>query len=402
LITQTEETNTAAPLQGIRIVEFAGLGPGPFAGMMLADMGAEIIRIERPQRKLSATSDSDVYGMDFLARGRKSIALDLKDPEAVELTMQIIAGADGVIEGFRPKVMERLGLGPDVCHERNPKLVYGRMTGWGQDGPLSQAAGHDLNYIALTGALWATGEAARKPTFPMNLLGDFGGGGMYLAFGMVSALLKAQRTGRGDVVDAAICDGTSSLMAFIHSRRAMGVWSDERGANQLDGAAPWYDVYQCADGRWVSLAAIEPQFWSCLLELVGFDPITIGDRSDRSQWPAMRAQFVALFTSQTRDHWCDLLEGTDACFAPVLAPSEVAAHTHMAARGTLTTDGADQPLPAPRFTNADTPLPSKPPQPGQHSTEILQKVGVSNSEIDRLFANGVVHGPQNKQGESIQ
>ena len=402
LTTSRENTNAAPPLQGIRIVEFAGLGPGPFAGMMLADMGAEIIRIERPERKLSASSDSDMFGLDFLARGRKSVALNLKEPAAVDLALKIIAGADGVIEGFRPGVMERLGLGPDVCHEKNPKLVYGRMTGWGQDGPLSQAAGHDLNYVALTGALWATGESDRKPTFPMNLLGDFGGGGMYLAFGMVSALLKAQRTGHGDVVDAAICDGTSSLMTFIHSRRAMGVWSDERGSNQLDGGAPWYDVYECSDGHWISIAAIEPQFWSCLLTLVGFDAVTFGDRRDRAQWPAMRTRFATLFKSQTRAHWCDLLEGTDACFAPVLAPSEVADHAHMAGRKILTTDGCDQPLPAPRFANATTPMPSKPPHPGEHSAQILRDAGVSTSEINRLIANGVVHDPQITQGDTVQ
>lgn len=377
---------TAAPLAGLRIVEFAGIGPGPFAGMMLADMGAEIVRIDRPG---AAKGDP---ALDFMARGRRSLALDLKRPEAVALALWLVAGADGLIEGFRPGVMERLGLGPEVCRARNPRLVYGRMTGWGQDGPVAQAAGHDLNYIALSGALWSIGEAGRPPAIPLNLLGDFGGGGMFLAFGMVTGLLKAARSGQGDVVDAAICDGTAALMAMIYSRRAMGLWADRRQANLLDGGVPWYGVYQCADGEWITIGAIEPQFWACLLELLGLEPAEIGDRARPEDWPAMRARLAALFLSRPRAHWCALLEGTDACFAPVLSPAEAPAHPHNAARGIFAPAGPAQPMPAPRFATAQTPLPSAPPRhPGADSRAILRDAGLAEAEIAALFHSGAVH-----------
>lgn len=384
----TDNASAAPPLAGLRIIEFAGIGPGPFAGMMLADMGAEIIRIDRPGGTTGPTAGDPA--LDFMARGRKSLALNLKNPSAVELALDLIETADGLIEGFRPGVMERLGLGPEQCHARNSRLVYGRMTGWGQDGPVSHAAGHDLNYIALTGALWASGESGRKPTFPLNLLGDFGGGGMFLAFGMVTGMLQAARTGKGDVVDAAICDGTSALMTMIHSRRAMGVWKDERAANALDGGMPWYDVYECADGGWVSIGALEPQFYAKLLELLDLDPADLGDRADRTCWPAIRNRFTDIFLSKPRDHWVSLMEGTDACFAPVLSPAEVGTHPHNAARGIYAADGPTQPMPAPRFASSATPLPSVPPIVGADSRAVLEETGLDSEKIEALFSSGAV------------
>lgn len=381
------EAASAPPLAGLRIVEFAGIGPGPFAGMMLADMGAEIIRIDRPGSK--SPTASNAAELDFLARGRKSLILNLKSSGAVQLALRLIDGSDGVIEGFRPGVMERLGLGPDVCLARNPRLVYGRMTGWGQNGPVAHTAGHDLNYIAITGALWATGEAGRPPTFPLNLLGDFGGGGMFLAFGMVTGLLKAARTGQGDVVDAAIVDGTAALTTMIHSRRAMGVWRDERASNALDGGAPWYGVYECADGGWITIGALEAQFWAVLLERLGLSETEIGDRSDRTAWPAMRVRLAEIFRSRPREHWVDLLEDSDACFGPVLSPAEAAAHPHNQARGVYSADPV-QPLPAPRFAHARTPLPSTPPAPGANTRQILEGAGFTTSEINDYFADNTV------------
>lgn len=383
------QTSPPAPLNGLRILEFAGIGPGPFAAMMLADMGADVIRIERP----GAAYDPN----DFLARGRRSIVLDLKQPDAVAVALRLTDSADGLIEGFRPGVMERLGLGPERCHATNTRLVYGRMTGWGQDGPLAQAAGHDLNYIALTGALWVTGEAGRPPTFPANLLGDFGGGGMYLAFGMVAGLLKAARTGQGDVVDAAITDGTHSLMTFIHARRAAGRWHDARAANTLDGGAPWYAVYQCACGGWVSIAAIEPKFWAELLTRLGLEEDRLGDRADPAQWPQIRAHLAELFSSQTRAHWTALLEGSDACLAPVLSPSEAATHAHALARRSFGPGAPDQPMPAPRFAKAPHLDPPKPPPPGRHTDAILTEIGVSKDEIAKLNASGAVRRAETKE-----
>ncbi|CUH81126.1 CaiB/BaiF CoA transferase family protein [Tropicibacter naphthalenivorans] len=373
---------TSAPLSGVRIVEFAGIGPGPFAGMMLADMGAEVIRIDRPGAK--------THPADFLARGRRSMVLDLKKPEAARVALRLLDSADALIEGYRPGVMERLGLGPDVVHARNPKLVYGRMTGWGQDGPLSHAAGHDLNYIALSGALWGTGAADQPPSFPMNLLGDFGGGAMYLAFGMVTALFAAERTGQGDVVDAAICDGAASLMAMTYSFRAMGRWRDERGANLLDGGVPWYGVYTCADGKWITIGPLEPKFWDELLRLLGIDAETFGDRSNRADWPAMRDCFAEVFQTQPRDYWTTLLEGTDACVAPVLSYDEARAHPHNAARGVFAPDGPEQPMPAPRFARAQTPLPAPAPRLGADTRAVLRDAGLSETELDALYDSGVV------------
>ena len=370
------------PLSGLRIVEFAGIGPGPFAGMMLADKGAEVTRVDR----IGATHDPH----DFLARGRQSISLDLKQPAAIEVALKIISQSDGLIEGFRPGVMERLGLGPDLCRAQNPRLVYGRMTGWGQDGPLAQAAGHDLNYIALTGALWATGQADRSPAFAANLLGDFGGGGMFLALGMVAGLLRAARTGHGDVVDAAITDGTHMLMSFIHARRASGKWKDMRAANTLDGGAPWYAVYECACGGWVSIAAIEPRFWAELLRLLQLDQAKIGDRSDPAQWPSIRSVLEETFQEMPRAYWVALLEGSDACFAPVLSPAEAAQHPHNLARTAFARSGPDQPMPAPRFGDKMTPPAGSPDMPGAHTSSILTDLGLSADEISALHKAGAV------------
>lgn len=380
---ETFMAKSGGPLAGVRIVEFAGIGPGPFAGMMLADMGAEVIRIDRAGAKGAPPEE-------YLARGRKSVVLDLKQPEAVAVALKLLATADGLIEGYRPGVMERLGLGPEVVHGVNPKLVYGRMTGWGQDGPLSHAAGHDLNYIALSGALWASGEAERAPAFAMNLLGDFGGGAMYLAFGMVAGLFNAQRSGRGDVVDAAIVDGTVSLMAMTYSFRAMGRWQDQRAANLLDGGVPWYGVYECADGEWITIGALEPKFWDELLRLLEVDPAELGDRADRRIWPAMRAKFAAIFKAQPQAHWVELMEGTDACFAPVLSPAKARAHRHNTARGVFTANGPEQPMPAPRFRDAATPLPPPAPRLGADSRAVLSALGLSESELQTFFDKGVV------------
>ncbi|MEM8972298.1 MAG: CaiB/BaiF CoA-transferase family protein [Pseudomonadota bacterium] len=373
---------TELPLAGMRIMEFAGIGPGPFAAMMLADMGADIIRVDR----IGAAYDPH----DFLARGRKSLALDLKQPAAIDVALKIVDQSDGLIEGFRPGVMERLGLGPDICHARNPRLVYGRMTGWGQSGPLAQAAGHDLNYIALTGALWSTGAADRPPAFAANLLGDFGGGGMFLAFGMVAGLLQAARTGKGDVLDASITDGTHVLMSFIHARRASGKWTDARASNTLDGGAPWYDVYECACGGWVSIAAIEPQFWAELLRLLKLSDVELGDHTDPSRWPAIRRALETTFLQKTRDHWVSLLEGSDACFAPVLSPAEAARHPHNLARAAFARSGPDQPMPAPRFGDKENFPAGLPDVPGAHTSSILADLGLSADEISALRQVGAV------------
>ena len=366
------------PLAGLRILEFAGIGPGPFAAMLLSDMGADVVRIDR-------VGAGPVHPMDFPLRGRRSIAVDLKSAEGVAAVLRLVERAHGLIEGFRPGVMERLGLGPDVCLARAPHLVYGRMTGWGQDGPLAQAAGHDLNYIALTGALWTTGEADRPPAFATNLLGDYGGGAMPLAFGMVAGLLQAHRTGHGDVVDAAICDGTNMLMTHLQSRRAMGMWRDERGANHLDGGTPWYAVYACADGRWISVAAIESRFWDCLVAGLGCDPGEFGDRSDRVTWDATRVKLRDIFASRPRDHWDDRLAGTDACYAPVLTPAEARAHPHMAARDAFFDGDAPCPRPAPRFASHAPSPPEPPGRSGDDTRGVLAEAGFSAAEIDALI-----------------
>lgn len=342
----------AGPLQGLRVIEMVGLGPNPFAAMMLADMGATVIRIDRKTSPGTA-NPFPMLGtkFDVLARGRGTLALDLKDQAARDLVLELVASADILIEGFRPGVMERLGLGPESCHERNPRLVYGRMTGWGQSGPLAQAAGHDLNYLALTGMLHAIGRPDSPPVPPLNLAADFGGGGMMLAFGVVCAVLEARSSGKGQVVDAAMTDGASLLGAMMYGMRADGSWSTERGANLLDGGAPFYDCYACADGKFISIGAIEPQFYALLLRLTGANDGSFVEQMDQAQWPQLKEKFTALFLTRTRAQWCELLEGTDACFAPVLDMAEAPSHPHHQARATFVEiDGVTQPAPAPRFS----------------------------------------------------
>jgi alpha-methylacyl-CoA racemase len=383
----------AGPLAGIRVIEMAGLGPGPFASMMLADMGAEVIRIDRKPVP-GAPNPYPTLGtrFDVMARGRRSLVLDLKHPEANGVMLKLVEQADVLIEGFRPGVMERLGLGPDACRERNPKLVYGRVTGWGQEGPLAQAAGHDLNYIALSGMLHATGRAATPPAPPLNLVGDFGGGGMMLAFGVVCAVLEARGSGTGQVVDAAMTDGSALLGAMIYGLRAYGSWSGQREANLLDGGAPFYDTYACADGRFVSVAAIEPQFYARLLALAGVDDHEFEAQTEQQRWPQLKAKFAALFATRSRDAWCALLEGSDACFAPVLDMDEAPLHPHNAARGTfIEIDGVTQPAPAPRFSRTAAQVAGAPPAAGQHSAAILADWGWSQDAIAALKEQQVIY-----------
>jgi alpha-methylacyl-CoA racemase len=364
------------PLQGIRVVEFAGIGPGPFCGMMLTDMGADVVRIDR--KGGGGTPGVRDPRTDVMNRGRRSIALDLKDPADVETALALVERADALIEGLRPGVMERLGLGPEVCQARNPKLVYGRMTGWGQTGPLAHAAGHDLNYIALSGALHAMGDADRPPPVPLNLVGDFGGGGMLLAFGLVCAVLEAKSSGKGQVVDAAMTEGAGALMALIYGMRATGLWTMNRGDNMLDGAAPFYGCYECADGRYVAIGSIEPQFYALLMEKTGITDLDAFQQADKARWPEQKAKLREIFKSKTRDEWCAIMEGSDVCFAPVLDMSEAPDHPHNKAREAfITIEGIRQPAPAPRFSRTATATPGRPPTPGEHADEILADWGVA-------------------------
>jgi len=340
------------PLAGIKIVEIAGIGPGPFCAMMLADMGAEIVCIDRPRSRGSGIDD--VLGKsrrDATQRGRPTINLDLKSAGGVAVAMELIERADALIEGFRPGVMERLGLGPYECLERNPRLVYGRVTGWGQDGPLARTAGHDIDYIAISGVLSCIGKSGGPPVPPLNLVGDFGGGAMLLAVGVLCALLEARNSGKGQVVDAAMVDGAALLMANIYSRKSMGMWTNERGSNALDGGAPWYGVYECADGRFVAVGAIEPQFYAVLLEKCGIDDPSLKPQWKQADWPKQRERLAAIFRTQARDEWCARAAGSDACLAPVLDLDEAPRHPHCTARGTfMSVDGIVQPAPAPRFS----------------------------------------------------
>jgi alpha-methylacyl-CoA racemase len=378
------------PLEGLRIVEFAGIGPGPFCGMMLADHGAEVIRIDRASG--SRGGSQPVTRLDVLARGRKSIALDLKSGEGVALARKLCASADCLIEGFRPGVMERLGLGPDELLADNPRLVYGRMTGWGQSGPYAPYAGHDINYIALAGALAHFGRAGGKPTPPINLVGDFGGGGMMLAFGMVAALLNVARGGEGQVIDAAMTDGTAVLMSMMHGMKAMGVWSEDLGANMLDTGAHFYDTYETADGKFVSIGSIEPQFYAELRARAGLaDDPDFDAQHDRGQWGALKAKLTTLFKTKTRAEWDALMEHTDVCYAPVLTMSEAVAHPHNAARGTFVeVGGAMQPAPAPRYSGTGTGVPRAAPMPGDQTAEILGALGMGAEEIAVLREVGTV------------
>lgn len=381
---------SGGPLSGIRIVEFAGIGPGPFCGMMLADHGAEVIRIDRGSG--SRGGSMPITSADVLARGRKSIAIDLKTAEGVALARKLCASADGIIEGFRPGVMERLGLGPDELLGDNPRLVYGRMTGWGQTGPYSPYAGHDINYIALAGALAHYGRSGGKPTPPINMVGDFGGGGMMLAFGMVSALLSVARGGQGQVIDCAMTDGTAVLMAMIHGMKNMGVWSEDLGANMLDTGAHFYDTYETADGKFVSIGSIEPQFYAELRRVAGLaDDPEFDSQHDRAQWGALKDKMAALFKGKTRAEWDALMEHTDICYAPVLTMSEAAAHPHNVARGTFFDgQGGKQPAPAPRYSHTATATPAPAPMPGDDTDAILETLGLDAAARAALRAAGTV------------
>ncbi|MGI4901704.1 MAG: CaiB/BaiF CoA transferase family protein [Janthinobacterium lividum] len=375
------------PLAGLKIVEMAGLAPGPFCAMMLADMGAEVIRIDRP----GSGNDGKRPEANLLNRSRRSIAVDMKSPDGLATVRRLIAQSDGLIEGFRPGVMERLGLGPDTCLELNPKLVYGRMTGWGQDGPLAQGAGHDVNYIALTGALHSIGSKGQPPAIPLNLVGDFGGGGLYLAFGMVCALFETQRSGKGQVVDAAMVDGAASLMAYMLAGRAAGTWSDVRGENILDGAAPFYAVYETSDGEYISVASAEPKFYAELLRLTGLDKENLPSRDDRANWPALRERFKTVFASKTRAAWCELMEGSDACFAPVLSIPEAIAHPHNQARKTfIDIEGIVQPAPAPRFSRTVPHTPTLAEAAGADAEGALQAWGFDREEVGALRRSGAI------------
>ena len=376
------------PLAGLKVIEMVGLGPAPFCAMLLADQGAEVIRIDRPGA-VGALGLPPKY--DVPARGRRSLAIDLRKPGAVDAVLDLVAQADMLIEGFRPGVMERLGLGPDVCLARQPRLVYGRMTGWGQSGPLAHAAGHDINYIALSGVLHAIGRAGEAPVPPLNYVGDYGGGAMMLAFGVLAALFEAQRSGRGQVVDAAMTDGAALLSAMFWGLKAAGAWNNERGANLLDSGTHFYDTYRCADGRYVAVGAIEPQFHAELLQRLGLDVAEFKRALDPSRWPAYKARLAAVFATRTRDEWCALLEGTDACFAPVLDWDEAPRHPHNVARGTFVEiDGIVQPAPAPRFsrTRADTPPP--PSAPGAVGEAVLRDAGFDAARIAQLRADGAI------------
>jgi alpha-methylacyl-CoA racemase len=381
------------PLHGLKVIELASIGPGPFCAMLLADLGADVVRVDRTEP--SGLGVPMARKHDINGRNRRSVALDLKSPAGREAVMTLVAGADVLIEGFRPGVAERLGLGPADCQARNPRLVYGRMTGFGQSGPLADAAGHDLNYIALTGALHAIGSAGGKPVPPLNLVGDYGGGALYLAFGLMAALFERQQSGRGQMVDAAMVDGAGSLASIFYGMHASGNWSAERGANLLDGGAPFYDTYETADGKWVSLGPLEPKFFAEFAQRVGLDERFVKRQYDRREWPAMRDSISALFKGRTRDEWCALLEGTDACFAPVLDFAEAPLHRHAQARGGfVTVDGVPQPGPAPRFDRSVPDTPRAAPQPGQHTRAVLAEAGLSAGAIDALFAAGAALEPK--------
>ena len=376
-------------LDGVRVIELAGIGPGPFCGMMLADQGAEVIQVDRAAAVRGgdpARPPGNVNG-----RGRRSIGVDLKSPEGVETVLRLVEGAGMVFEGFRPGVAERLGGGPDDCLARNPAIVYGRMTGWGQDGPYSSMAGHDINYIALAGVLAHIGRSDSGPVPPMNLVGDFGGGGMYLAYGMVCALLEARNSGKGQVVDAAMVDGAASLMSFIHGMLASGFHSPERGTNLLDTGAHFYDVYECADGGWISLGSIEPQFYAELLDKLGLDAERFGKQNDRDLWPELSEEIAAVVRMKTRDEWDAILEGSDVCYAPVLTVDEAIRHPHNVARGTfIDVGGITQPGPAPRLSRTPGEVRRPPAHAGQHTDEVLSEAGFDDDEVAALRASGAV------------
>jgi alpha-methylacyl-CoA racemase len=369
----------SGPLADIRVIELAGLGPAPYACMLLADLGAEVLRLDRP--------GGAAY--DVLDRGRRCVTLDLKRPGAAEVVLRLVEAADVLVEGFRPGVAERLGVGAQACLDRNPRLVYARMTGWGQDGPLAPRVGHDINYAALTGALAAIGEPGRKPVPPLNLVADFGGGSMFLLTGVLAALVERATSGLGQVVDAAMVDGVTSLLAMTYGFRSAGLWRDERGSNLLDGGAPFYDTYACADGGYVAVGALEPQFWAVVVETLGLQDVP--EQYDAARWPELRALLTEAFLTRTRDEWAALFEGLDACVSPVLALGEAAGHPHVAARGTvIEVDGVPQPAPAPRFSRTPAAVTAPKRRPGEDTREALQDWGLTAAEVAALEDAGVV------------
>jgi alpha-methylacyl-CoA racemase len=376
------------PLAGITVVEIAGIGPGPFAGMLLADMGAKVIRVERPGGGLFVNKPE----LDYLNRGKRCIALNLKTADGVATLLRLIEKADAMFEGFRPGVVERLGVGPQQCMQRNPKLVYGRMTGWGQDGPWAHTAGHDINYIALSGALHAIGLQGQRPTVPLNLIGDFGGGGLLLGFGIVCALLEARTSGKGQVVDTAMLDGSALLMASLYAAQRIGFWSEQRGTNLLDSGAPFYDTYETLDGKYIAVGAIEAPFYAQLLAGLELNVSALPPQMEQARWPELRQLFVERFKTKTRLQWCEIFDGKDACVAPVLAMSEATGHVHNQGRGLFVdVNGHPNPAPAPRFSRTVPTITRGAAQIGEHTVEILRDAGLGSAEIAALIASGVAH-----------
>jgi alpha-methylacyl-CoA racemase len=376
-------------LSGYRVIELAGIGPAPMCAMLLSDMGADVVRIDRLADAGLGVQVQTKYSL--LNRGRRSVALDLKRPEATDTVLRMVEKADALIEGFRPGVMERLGLGPDVCLSRNSKLVYGRMTGWGQEGPLAQAAGHDINYIALAGALHSIGRRGEAPVPPLNLVGDFGGGALYLALGVVAGILEAQKSGKGQVVDVAMVDGVASLMTAIYGMHGAGIWGNERGTNVLDTGAHYYDVYETRDGKHISVGSIEAKFYEELLERSGLKNEELPRQNDRPSWPRMKERLKTLFLTKTRDEWCKIMEGTDICFAPVLSMDEAPQYPHNQLRGTFVVqDGVTQPAPAPRFSRTPSAIQCPPAVPGEHTEEALRDWGFSSTELEKLRNSGAI------------
>ena len=388
-VNEEDGTGMSGPLAGVKVLELSGIGPGPFCAMLLADMGADVLRIDRLEPADLGLPLEPRF--DILSRGRRSLGLDLRRAPAVGIVLSLAEKADVLVEGFRPSVAERLGIGPDVCLARNPRLVYARVTGWGQHGPLAHAPGHDINYIALCGALAAIGRAGEAPVPPLNLVGDYGGGAMYVAFGIACALVERHSSGRGQVIDAAMSDGAASLMSIFYARRAAGAWVDERGVNAIDGGAPWYDVYETSDGKHIAIGAIEARFYNNLIACIGLDPATLPRQHDRARWGELRARLREAFRQKTRDEWCELLEGHDVCFAPVLSLAEAPAHPHNRARATfIERDGVMQPAPAPRFSRTPGSVGRRAPERGEGGAAALAEWGFDAAAIAAFRASGAL------------
>ena len=373
------------PLKGLQIIEMAGIGPAPFCGMVLSDLGANVIRVDR------VTSAGSVSRQEASNRGKKSIAVDLKTTKGIEVVLNLVEASDALFEGFRPGVMEKLGLGPDVCLQKNKKIVFGRMTGWGQEGPLAFAAGHDINYISLSGVLATIGRPGAPPVPPLNLIGDYGGGGMLLALGLVAALFETKSSGKGQVIDAAMVDGSALLMTMIYTMRGMGLWKDSLGSNFLDGGAHFYDTYECKDGKYISIASIEPKFYQLLREITPLEDSIFDDQLSRESWPEQKKALKEIFLKKTQQEWCELMEGTDICFAPVLNMAEAPEHPHNKARDTfIELEGIVQPAPAPRFSRTVPEVYPAPAYVGEHTEEVLKSIGMQDSDIEDLKASGEV------------